>query len=40
MIQAIHSRNSVGIRFLDLSGRKRQQVMELIGEIQQVRAAQ
>ncbi len=39
VIQAVHSRNSVGIRFLDLSNRKRQQVMELIGEIEQMRAA-
>ena len=40
VIQAIHGRNTVGIRFLDLSDRKRQQVGELIGEIQQMRAAQ
>ena len=40
VIQAIHGRNTVGIRFLDLSERKRQQVMELIGEIHQMRAAQ
>jgi hypothetical protein len=38
VIQAIHDRNTVGIRFLDLSDRKRQQVMELIGEIEQMRA--
>ncbi len=40
VIQAIHNRNTVGIRFLDLSERKRQQVAELIGEIEQVHAAQ
>jgi hypothetical protein len=34
VIQAIHGRNTVGIRFLDLSDRRRQQVAELIGEIQ------
>lgn len=36
--QAIHDRNTVGIRFLDLSERKRQQVLDLIGEIEQMRA--
>lgn len=40
VIQAIHNRNTVGIRFLDLSDRKRQQVLELIGEIKQLHAAQ
>ncbi len=40
VIQAIHDRNTVGIRFIDLSDRKRQQVVELIGEIGQLRAAQ
>lgn len=40
VIQAIHNRNSVGIRFLDLSERKRQQVLDLIGEIEESRAAQ
>lgn len=38
VIQAIHNRNTVGIRFLDLSERKREQVLELIGEIEQLRA--
>ncbi len=38
VIQSIHDRNNVGIRFLDLSERKREQVLELIGEIEQVRA--
>jgi c-di-GMP-binding flagellar brake protein YcgR len=40
VIQAIHDRNTVGIRFLDLSERKREQVLGLIGEIEQLRAAQ
>jgi c-di-GMP-binding flagellar brake protein YcgR len=40
VIQSIHDRNNVGIRFLDLSERKRKQVLELIGEIEQMRAAQ
>jgi hypothetical protein len=39
VIQAIHNRNTVGIRFLDLSERKRQQVLDLIGEIEETRAA-
>ncbi len=39
VIQAIHNRNMVGIRFLDLSERKRQQVLDLIDEIEQMRAA-
>ncbi|MDR3752298.1 MAG: PilZ domain-containing protein [Terracidiphilus sp.] len=37
--QAIHNRNTVGIRFLDLSERKRQQVLDLIGELERMRAA-
>jgi hypothetical protein len=40
VIQAIHDCNTVGIRFLDLSERKREQVLGLIGEIEQLRAAQ
>jgi hypothetical protein len=40
VIQAIHNRHTVGIRFLDLSDRKRQQVVNLIGEIQQMRVRQ
>jgi hypothetical protein len=40
VIQAIHNRNTVGIRFLDLGDRERQQVLELIGEITQLHAAQ
>jgi len=39
VIQAIHDRNTVGIRFLDLSQRKREQVLELIAEIDAMRAA-
>jgi hypothetical protein len=39
VIQAIHNRNMVGIRFLDMSQRKREQVLELIGEIDEMRAA-
>lgn len=38
VIQAIHNRNTVGIRFLDLSDRKRQQVTDLIEEIEQMNA--
>jgi c-di-GMP-binding flagellar brake protein YcgR len=37
--QAIHNRYTVGIRFLDLSERKKQQVLDLIDEIEQMRAA-
>jgi hypothetical protein len=40
VIQAIHDRNNVGIRFLDLSERKREQVNGLITEIEELRAAQ
>jgi len=39
VIQAIHNRNMVGVRFLDLSGRKQEEVAELIKEIQQARLA-
>jgi hypothetical protein len=39
VIQAIRDRNMVGIRFLNLSERKRQQVLELIDEIEQSQAA-
>jgi hypothetical protein len=39
VIQAIHNRDTVGIRFLDLSERKREQVLELIAEIDAMRAA-
>jgi hypothetical protein len=33
VIQVIHDRNTVGIRFLDLSSRKREQIEDLIAEI-------
>lgn len=36
--QAIHDRRTVGIRFLDMSDRKRQQLIQLIEEIDAVRA--
>jgi c-di-GMP-binding flagellar brake protein YcgR len=39
VIQAIHDRNMVGVRFLDLSERKQQQVLDLIEEIEQMHAA-
>ena len=38
VIQAMHDRGTVGIRFLDLSERKRRQLLDLIGEIDQLRA--
>ena len=38
VIQAIHNRNTVGIRLLDLSERKRQQVLDLIDEIEESQA--
>ena len=40
VVQAIHDRRLVGIRFLDLSDRKKEQVKELIDEIERMRAAQ
>jgi len=39
VVQALHNRDTVGIRFLDVSARKRQQVAELIEEIEQARKA-
>jgi hypothetical protein len=36
VIQAIHDRNTVGIRFLDMSERKREQVEELMKEIEEM----
>jgi c-di-GMP-binding flagellar brake protein YcgR len=41
VVQAIHDRDrhSVGIRFLDMSDRKREQVEQLIDEIEQMRAS-
>jgi hypothetical protein len=35
VIQAIHDRNTVGIRFLDMSQRKKEQVVELVAEIEE-----
>ena len=37
-IQSIHDRHNVGIRFLDVSDRKREQVEQLIEEIRELRA--
>lgn len=37
VIQAIHDRHSVGIRFLDMSSRKREQVEQLIAEIEELK---
>jgi hypothetical protein len=39
VIQTVHDRKTVGIRFLDLSERKWQQVLDLIDEIAELRAA-
>ncbi len=38
VIQAIHDRNVVGIRFLDINEQKREQVSGLIGEIERSQA--
>ena len=38
VVQAIHDKQTVGIRFLDLSERKKQQVTELVAEMSEVRA--
>jgi hypothetical protein len=35
VIQAIHDRNTVGIRFLDMSERKKEQVAELVAELEE-----
>ncbi len=40
VIQPIHDPNRVGIRFLDQRDRKRQQIADLINEIQQMRETQ
>jgi PilZ domain-containing protein len=40
VIQSIYDRNTVGIRFLDLSDREREKVLGLIGEIKQLRTSQ
>jgi c-di-GMP-binding flagellar brake protein YcgR len=37
VVQAIHDRRTVGIRFLDMSSRKREQVTQLIEEIRQMK---
>jgi hypothetical protein len=37
VVQAIHDKNTVGIRFLDMSSRKREQVEELIRDIREIR---
>jgi c-di-GMP-binding flagellar brake protein YcgR len=39
VVQRIYDRKTVGIRFLDLSERKRQQVLDLIVEIAEAHAA-
>ncbi|HEV2485559.1 MAG TPA: hypothetical protein VGT08_08500 [Terracidiphilus sp.] len=38
VIQAIHDRHNVGIRFLDMSESKREQLEKLVGEIEVMRA--
>jgi c-di-GMP-binding flagellar brake protein YcgR len=42
VIQAVHDRDrrNVGIRFLDISARKREQVEQLIEEIEELRVRQ
>jgi c-di-GMP-binding flagellar brake protein YcgR len=40
VVQAIHDRQTVGIRFLDVSQRKHEQVEQLIAEIQEMRKRQ
>jgi c-di-GMP-binding flagellar brake protein YcgR len=40
VIQAIHDRNTVGIRFLDLSQRKKDQVAELVAEMEESASSQ
>jgi hypothetical protein len=40
VVQAIHDRYTVGVRFLDLSERKREQVGDLIEEIEAMRKEQ
>ena len=37
VIQAIHDRHTVGIRFLDMSSRKREQLEQLIEEIEEMK---
>jgi c-di-GMP-binding flagellar brake protein YcgR len=40
VIQAIHDRNTVGIRFLDMSQRKKDQVAELVAEMEELASSQ
>ncbi len=40
VIQAIHDRNTVGIRFLDMSQRKKDQVEELVAEMEESASSQ
>jgi PilZ domain len=40
VVQAVHDRNQVGIRFLDVSQRKRDQLVELIEELGEARGKQ
>jgi c-di-GMP-binding flagellar brake protein YcgR len=40
VIQAIHDRNTVGIRFLDMSQRKKDQVAELVAEMEESASSQ
>jgi hypothetical protein len=37
VVQAIHDKHTVGIRFLDISSRKREQVKQLIEDIREMR---
>ena len=37
VVQAIHDRHTIGIRFLDMSSRKQEQVEQLIGDIREAR---
>ena len=39
VIQAVHSVHDVGIRFLDVSSRKRDQIQQLINELEELSAA-
>jgi c-di-GMP-binding flagellar brake protein YcgR len=40
VIQAVHDRHTVGIRFLDVSERKRELILELLRELTAIRSAQ
>jgi hypothetical protein len=40
VIQSIHDRNTVGLRFLDMSSRKREQLEQLIEEIEEMKRAE